>query len=79
MDSFFTITQKIISGISFIFRYEIVKTKRTHALLFKSRHFHSLYSHRPQPKPISARDSDSYCKNGRLSPFILLLVFIAEI
>ena len=44
---FFTITRTIFSGISFILRCEIVKTKSARALRCESRHFHGLYSHRP--------------------------------
>ena len=36
-----------LSGICFIFRCEIVKTKSARALRCKSRHFHGLYSQRP--------------------------------
>ena len=49
--------EKIISGIAFIFRCEIVKTKRA-LRCGKSHHLHGLYSHlliKHSPEPISAR------------------------
>ena len=41
---FFTIIRKKISEIGFIFRCEIIKTKRMGALCSKSRRFHGVFT-----------------------------------